>query len=137
MRYARRMWPKLYPVMFVAHAMISLFVLQPVVEYALHRFLHTTCERWHMQHHQKFTHGVYWSYSSHKFMCIVILTLCCFRWYILACMLMKYEIAHLASHRLPWLRHWHRHHFLHHRMPNVNFGFSAMWPDRIFGTLSS
>jgi len=122
--------------MYGAYVVISLFVLQPVLEYGVHRALHSLHERWHIGHHLTFVRGTYWLYQSHKAIWLTAAVLLCARRYILAGMLIKHEIAHWASHRLPWLKHMHRHHFLHHRMPDKNFGFSAIWPDRIFGTLS-
>jgi sterol desaturase/sphingolipid hydroxylase (fatty acid hydroxylase superfamily) len=64
-----------------------------------------------------------------------VLLLAGVRCYVAAIAVLKHELTHIAVHRMPGLRYLHRHHFLHHRNPECNFSFSAVWPDRLFGTL--
>ena len=115
--------------------LISLFIVQPVVEYWLHRAVHWIKLEYHSSHHTSWSFGRYWSYRGDWACRVLILLLGCAGWYVAALALLKYEITHTAAHRMPGLRYLHRHHFLHHRNPIVNFSFSVIWPDRLFGTL--
>ena len=114
----------------------SLFIAQPLVEYWLHRVVHRVHMHYHAHHHRHWSGGRYWSYAGDWAArgCIVVLVLV--GWHVAALMLLKYELAHLAAHVYPGFRYLHRHHFLHHRDATCNFSFSAIWPDRLFGTLS-
>ena len=115
--------------------LISLFVAQPIAEYWLHRFVHFMRLEYHMSHHAYSSHGKYWGYKG-DFTCrMLIVMLAVHGYHVAALALLKYEVTHTAVHRVPGLRYLHRHHFLHHRKPNVNYSFSAIWPDRLFGTL--
>lgn len=113
----------------------SLFVAQPLVEYWLHRLVHRVYLNYHMHHHRRWSGGMYWSYAGDWAVrgCVVVLVLV--GWHVAALMLLKYELTHLVAHVYPGL-YLHRHHFLHHRDPTCNFSFSAIWPDRLFGTLN-
>jgi len=122
--------------MSVVNLLISLFVVQPLLEYWVHRAVHVLNVQWHRVHHRSYRRGTYWSYRGRRTVRLAVLLLAYVGWYTAALMVLKYELAHIMVHRMPRLRYWHRHHFLHHTNPDVNFGFSAMWPDRLFGTLS-
>ena len=116
--------------------LISLFFLQPIAEYWLHRFVHWIKLGYHASHHVGNSQGRYWQYEGDDLCRVLILVLALFEWYTAALALLKYEVMHTAAHRVPGLRYLHRHHFIHHRNAKVNFSFSAVWPDRLFGTLA-
>lgn len=121
--------------MSVVTLLISLFVVQPLLEYWVQRAMHIYNVQWHAAHYRQYGRGKYWSYRGSRATRLFVLLLIYVRWNTTALMVLKYELAHIIVHRMPGLRHWHRHHFLHHTNPSVNFGVSAMWPDRLFGTL--
>lgn len=121
--------------MHVLTLLVVLFIIQPIAEYWLHRLAHWAQLTYHLSHHKFSSHGRFWGYQGDwtcQFL-IAMLALC--GWYTAALTLLKYEASHTIVHRTPGLRYLHRHHFLHHRHPSKNFSFSAIWPDRLFGTL--
>jgi sterol desaturase/sphingolipid hydroxylase (fatty acid hydroxylase superfamily) len=116
--------------------LISLFLVQPVVEYWLHRLVHDLLLQYHVDHHRNWSQGKYWNYVGDRAARGAVLCLALIGWYTAAFMLLKYEIMHTVVHRWPGFKRMHRHHFLHHRNPSCNYSFSAIWPDRLFGTLA-
>ena len=121
--------------MHVLTLLISLFVVQPLAEYGLHRLVHRLYVNYHIDHHTSWSFGTYWAYRGDWIVRGTVLTMALLQWYTAALLLLKYEVIHTLVHRLPGFRVLHRHHFLHHRDPTCNFSFSATWPDRLFGTL--
>lgn len=115
----------------------SLFVVQPLVEYWLHRLVHCGKLHYHIDHHRHWSKGKYWSYSGDWNARGAVVVLVFMGWYTAALMLLKYELTHMAAHSFPGLRYLHRHHFMHHRDVTCNFSFSAVWPDKLFGTLGT
>ena len=114
----------------------SLFLVQPVAEYWLHRLVHSLLLQYHVDHHRMWSRGKYWDYIGDRAVRGAVLCLALLGWYTAAIMLLKYEITHTMVHRLPSSTRLHRHHFLHHRNQSCNYSFSAIWPDRLFGTLA-
>ena len=115
----------------------SLFVVQPLVEYWLHRLVHCGQLHYHIDHHLHWSKGKYWSYTGDWAARGAVVVLAFMGWYTAALMLLKYELTHMAAHSFPGLRYLHRHHFMHHRDATCNFSFSAVWPDKLFGTLGT
>lgn len=113
----------------------SLFIVQPLVEYWLHRLVHKVHLFYHVSHHVCWSGGKYWSYAGDWAARGGVVALALAGWHTAALMLLKYELTHLSAHIHPGFRYLHRHHFLHHRDTTCNFSFSAIWPDRLFGTL--
>jgi hypothetical protein len=124
------------PVMHLLTLLISLFVVQPVVEYWLHRLVHYLLVEYHIDHHRNWGNGKYWDYNGDWAVRCVVAYFAILGWYTAALMLLKYEIMHTVVHRWPGFKRMHRHHFLHHHNKSCNYSFSAIWPDRIFGTLA-
>ena len=122
--------------MYVLTLLTSLFAVQPVVEYWLHRLVHRVQLYCHISHHLCWSRGKYWLYAGDWTVRGGVIVLVLAGWYTAALMLLKYELMHCCAHTCPGFRYLHRHHFLHHRDPTCNFSFSAIWPDRLFGTLS-
>jgi len=121
--------------MWLITVLISLFAVQPLLEYGLHRFVHHIALMYHTDHHRKWSGGTYWSYEGDWNVYLLVALAVLLRWHIAALMLLKYEIAHVVAHACPG-SYLHRHHFIHHRKPQCNYSFSAIWPDRLFGTLA-
>ena len=118
-----------------------LFVTQPLVEYWLHRWLHTARYagiRFAIEHHA--SHHTYnqkeHSYNRYRGDAKVWVLCAIFGgagYYIPMLFLLKYEALHIFSHACPH-HYLYRHHRAHHRLPVHNYSFSAVWPDRVFGT---
>jgi len=117
--------------------LISLFIVQPVLEYWAHRLTHILQLRYHLDHHHNWSHGKFWLYTGDWYGRVLVGIFVLLGWHIAALMLAKEEVMHTLAHRYPGFRYLHRHHFLHHRNPACNFSFSAVWPDRLFGTLEA
>lgn len=113
-----------------------LFVIQPLIEYWLHRLVHRVHLTYHAEHHRHWSGGKYWRYTGDWAARAAIAACALAGWHTTALMLLKYELVHSAIHIYPGFRYLHRHHFLHHRNADCNFTFSAIWPDRLFGTAS-
>lgn len=114
----------------------AVFVLQPIVEYWVHRAVHRFRLQEHLEHHANFSLGHYWRFRAETIVCIAMALSVVSQNFIMFCMILRHAIGHAIVHRTPSLRFLHRHHFLHHRDPSCNFCFTALWPDRLFGTLS-
>ena len=56
------------------------------------------------------------------------------KYYLPAIILLKYEFIHTNSHACPG-NYLYQHHKLHHKFKKGNYSFSAVWPDKLFGTL--
>ena len=56
------------------------------------------------------------------------------KYYLTATVLLKYELTHTISHIYPG-NYLYQHHKLHHKFKKGNYSFSAIWPDKLFGTL--
>lgn len=121
--------------MYFLSLLISLFLVQPVVEYWLHRLAHRLLWSYHTEHHTHTSKGQYWTYSGDWGVRGMALCLALMGWYTAAIMLLRHDLMHTVSHRFAGLRYLHRHHFLHHLNRQYNFSFSAIWPDWMFGTL--
>lgn len=109
---------------------IALFLLAPLGEYVLHRAAHKLRIRYHLDHHVNWKGSRFVHYAgdwSVRLSCVVCLWQRC---WLLAAMLLQYEISHTLRHV------WNSaHHRGHHVRPDTNFGVSAVWPDKLFGTL--
>ena len=123
--------------MGVPALLMSLFIVQPLAEYWLHRAAHRMQLAYHVSHHTRNSRGRYWGYKGDAVCRLFVVVLVWYGQYTAALALIKYEITHIMVHRIPSLRYLHRHHFIHHRNPDVNYSFGATWPDRLFGTLEA
>ena len=121
-------------------------VVWPFVEYAAHRWgLHVIAPRAHAAHHRRPGR------LAHFTIPIVIAAPVAFvigaALYVAGAPLsplggllasyVVYDLAHLAAHGLvpfPFRRALVRHHARHHANQACNFGVSAPWIDRLFGT---
>ena len=121
--------------MHVLTLLISLVIVQPLLEYWIHRVVHVLDLEFHIDHHRHYSRVAYWRYRGNSCVWVISIVLGLIGWYTAALMVLRYEIVHIAAHRVPSLRPLHRHHFAHHRNHNVNFGVSAIWPDRLFRTI--
>ena len=118
---------------FTVKLLMSLFAVQPLVEYWLHRFVHAIRLPYHVAHHKNYGSGAYQSYAGDAVAwgIIAVLLVAGQPWWALAAF--KYEITHLLSH-IDASNEQHAHHRMHHRNPHCNYSFSVVWPDRLFGT---
>lgn len=119
--------------------LVALFVLQPVIEYGIHRFLHFNLDPsgYHKEHHAIFHSRPYSKYMGDKNMYLISAIGYYFipQWYLLWLGIMKYEIFHMIIHRYPNLfPKLSDHHKFHHVDFRYNQSFSAIWPDKLFGT---
>ena len=110
-----------------------MFVLQPFVEYWLHRLAHHFRVNMHVEHHHIYKGKQYSKYAGHMFAWCIIMCFLALKQWVLAFAVLKYEIMHTLTHHP--LHYMYRHHFMHHHNPQCNFGVSACWPDYVFGTL--
>ena len=117
-----------------------IFVTQPLVEYWLHRWLHTmrshagarSAIEYHSSHHTQTKHS-YNRYRGDANVWVLCAILGLMGYYIPMLFIVKYEAVHVLSHA--WPHHYlYRHHRTHHQFPMYNYSFSAVWPDRVFGT---
>ncbi len=122
--------------LFTANILMSLFLLQPMAEYWMHRFIHAIRLPYHVVHHKNYGSGMYHSYTGDllAWILIVVLLVTGHHWWALA--VCKYEFTHVLSH-LDTRSKQYSHHRMHHRIPNCNYSFSAVWPDKLFGTYKS
>ena len=112
---------------------LVLFLIQPLVEYFGHRSLHMIRSKVHYKHHIV----KYEDYLPSRIPYFISLTGFCVlpSWYILWVAICKYQLVHTAIHHTDVLPNLRDHHELHHKYPSYNFGFSAIWPDKLFNTL--
>jgi len=110
-----------------------IFVIQPVVEYWLHRLAHRFKVNTHVSHHSMYKGKQYSTYAGHAFAWCIIIGLLAFKRWLIALAVLKYEVIHTLSH-CPG-HYMYRHHYMHHHNPHCNFGVSAVWPDSLFCTL--
>ena len=119
--------------MNIVLAIVSLFIVQPLLEYILHRLFHYYLLSYHQSHHKKWTGSLFEQYVGDNNVRYAIILLFIIKYYYFAIVLFKYEYNHILSHKY----HSHylfKHHLIHHRRKNCNYAFSATWPDKLFGT---
>ena len=114
--------------------MITLLFIQPLSEYFFHRFTHTYIIKYHFDHHKKWSDIMYDNYTGDRNVRGFILCLFIMKYYLFAIILIKYEFTHTISHVYPG-NYLYQHHKLHHKYKTGNYSFSAVWPDKLFGTL--
>ena len=119
--------------MNLIHTLLWMFVLQPLVEYWLHRLAHHFCVKMHVEHHHIYKGNTYSKYAGHTFAWCIIISCLALKQWVLAFAVLKYEVMHTLTHHPS--HYMYRHHFMHHHNPRCNFGVSASWPDYVFGTL--
>jgi len=122
-----------YYKMNVIGLFILLFVFQPLLEYGVHRVVHIYHIQYHHDHHRIWSATLYKKYNGDAHVRYFIIILFIMRYYIPAIALLKYEVTHTLAHIYP-NNYLYRHHFWHHQYSNKNFAFSAVWPDKLFGT---
>lgn len=132
-------------------AVLAGLAIWSVVEYAMHRFVFHGVEpfqRMHGEHHRR-PHALIATPTALSLAMIAGLfwlpaTLLTGRWFGSASTLgltagyLVYGIVHHALHhwqaRGAWMRKCKRRHAIHHRSPQVNFGVTMSWWDRVFKT---
>ena len=114
-------------------------IFWPFIEYSIHYLLHIYGERRHKDHHiyvhskkyrnlTLFTELEYFYYIIPIVLYIGYTKLCmCLLWYFSV-----HSIIHFRPTMIPILS---KHHMLHHRYPNYNYGICTTYIDRLFGTL--
>lgn len=113
----------------LAQFCMSLFLLAPLGEYVLHRAAHQLHIRYHLDHHVNWKDSRFVKYTGDWSPRVAGVLAAWQGCWLLAAMLLQYEISHTMAHV------WNSaHHRGHHRRPGTNFGVSAAWPDKLFGT---
>ena len=120
--------------MYILLNTVILFFVQPLTEYIFHRFTHVYLIKYHCDHHKKWSVILYNNYTGDHYMRSFILCLFVMKYYLTATILLKYELTHTISHIYPE-NYLYQHHKLHHKFKKGNYSFSAVWPDKLFGTL--
>ena len=113
---------------------VILFFIQPLTEYILHRVTHVYLIKYHQDHHKRWSDTLYDNYTGDHYIRSFILCLFVMKYYLPAIILLKYELVHTISHVYPG-NYLYQHHKLHHKFKKGNYSFSAVWPDKLFGTL--
>ena len=113
---------------------IILLLVQPLAEYFFHRLTHIYSIKYHIEHHKKWSDILYHNYIGDYYVRSFILCLFIMKYYLIAIIVLKYELTHTISHIYPD-NYLYKHHKLHHKYKKVNYSFSAVWPDKLFGTL--
>jgi len=110
-----------------------IFIIEPMVEWGIHIFLHKINNYSHNMHHKHYNEKIVtpevWPIIS---ACIAFY----YNYYYIAYGFLKYWCVHTLIHFYPKIfPKLTRHHYTHHKYKNYNFSVSAIWPDYIFGTL--
>jgi sterol desaturase/sphingolipid hydroxylase (fatty acid hydroxylase superfamily) len=120
---------------------LFLYIIQPLLEYIIHRNIHRYKNydlfQIHKKHHMAIHNNNYNnSLLINCFSSIITFPICFYTWgdYIWLGFF-KYQLGHLTLHYYPFLfSQLSQFHAIHHRNPKVNYTLTAMWPDKIFGT---
>ena len=100
----------------------------PFLEYFAHRGLHVVKSKRHWEHHRK---GDVEGVAAFCMVCAVI----ALQWYGIAVGGVTYIAVHRCVHKAPTLMPTlARHHNLHHRFNNCNFGVTTTFVDKWLGT---
>ena len=117
---------------------INLFLIQPVIEYFIHIYLHKSkFNNIHKKHHIEIHDKTYENNLQTSFnICLMFTPLLYFRnGYIILMGITKYQMIHCCLHIYPNIfSKLSKFHLKHHQVPNKNYGVTAMWPDKLFGT---
>ena len=119
-------------------------IIRPIGEWVTHYILHKINNKRHKDHHI-FVHNLIsydksYFYNSKKEIhllpiCIVLYILGFNKLFIA---LFYYWIIHILIHINPVLfPELFKHHAIHHKNPNVNYGVTTIWVDILFGTYKS
>lgn len=102
-------------------------IIYPIVEYGVHYTLHKIKNKFHNEHHlSKKLSREYWCIN-----CIIICLI--FRFYSVSSMFLRYWLVHQFIHHNP-NSSYSRHHMIHHKYNNCNYGVSCKWVDQLMGT---
>ena len=115
---------------------VCLFILGPIFEWFVHYALHKINNAYHKSHHIYFYKN---KVRVEILPGLVIPILIYFNCYILLLLNLKYYSIHTIIHKKPMMFnglfiYLVKHHTIHHRNPNYNFGVTCLWVDKLFNT---
>ena len=120
----------------ILYSFVSLFILGPIFEWFIHYFLHIINNKYHKAHHIDFYNN---RVIIEKVPIITISLFLYLNWYILFLINLQYYVVHTILHRNPticggYFLYLVKHHQIHHKNPDYNFGVSNIWVDKLFNT---
>tara|TARA_A100001015_G_C14891737_1_gene672690 strand:- start:21 stop:356 length:336 start_codon:yes stop_codon:yes gene_type:complete len=107
-------------------------VIAPIFEWSIHYTLHKINETFHKKHHIQYHTG---KVPIEKWPIPIMLYYIYVKNYLFLFICFKYCLIHNIIHQYPnMLKTYTKHHFLHHKYPEYNYGVTSMWVDKLFGT---